>query len=539
MPAIRGSDSIAIGLALVLLATGSLVRAQTATDPAAATASPGAQAVESFDILEFRVLGNTVVAPVEIEQSVYPLLGPDKTFKDVERARDALVALYRKHGFGAVYVDIPEQEVKEGLVRLQVTEGKLDRSHITGARYFANGRIRSELPALERGQVLNTDQLQQQLAQVNRVSPDRNVVPVLRAGSTPGTVDVDMKVNDKLPFHASFDTNDRYTANTSHTRIGINLSYDNLFQMFHSFSLQYQMAPSDLSESRVIAGTYLIPVGDLSRLAFYAVDTNSNVAAVGTLSVIGAGRIYGMRYIEPLPAWGSGFTQSFSTGMDFKDFRNTIRLTDSSDLTPIKYAVWSATYTANLQTNSTLTTLNVTPSLGVRGIFNKEDQFDYKRYQARANFLYLRASLQHERPLIFGTRLFARVATQLTGEPLIDNEQMSLGGLDSARAYVEADTLGDEGVNGTIEWRSPTFGPESGDWGKTYLYSFFDAGFVRTLDPLPSQIARSNLSDWGLGVRITSFRGLQATFDFAKARQGTVNTPAGASRVNFDFSYGF
>jgi hemolysin activation/secretion protein len=521
-----------------------LLAALLASPAARAQAQPASasqpQPQDSFDIWEIRVLGNTSLTQIDVERSVYPSVGPKRTFQDIEKARDALVAAYRSHGFGAVFVDIPEQDVMDGVVRLQVTEGRLDRSRITGARYFANGRIRGELPALAKGQVLNTNDLQQQIQHVNRESADRTVVPVLRAGSTPGTVDVDLKVNDKVPVHATVDTNDRYTANSRHVRVGVNLSYDNLFQAFHSLSLQYQTTPSEPSQYRVIAGTYLIPVGDLSRLAVYVVDTNSDVAAVGALSVIGAGRIYGLKYIQPLSPVGSWYTQSVSFGVDYKDFRNTIHLTAGTDLTPIKYGLWGATYSANIQTSATLTTFNLTPVLGIRGVVNKEDQFDYKRYNARANFFYLRASAQHERPLLLGTRVFARLSAQAAGEPLIDNEQMSLGGFDTVRGYVEADALGDEGVSGSLEWRSPAFGPSLGEsWGKSYLFSFFDAGFVRTLDPLPKQIARTNLSSWGVGFRATGLHGMQASFDWAKARQGTANTPAGASRVNFEFSYGF
>jgi hemolysin activation/secretion protein len=241
-----------------------------------------------FNLFEIRVLGNTVLSPTDVERAVYPSLGEHRTIKDVETARDALVAAYQSRGYGAVYVDIPEQDVNEGLVRLKVTEGRIDRIKLSGARYFENGKIRAALPALAKGEVVNIAQLQEQMAAVNRETRDRTVVPVLRAGRTPGTVDIDVKVADALPFHGSVDVNDRYTANTSKTRVGVNFSYDNLFQRYHSLSLQYQTAPSEPSQTRVLAATYLMPLTRTEQLALYVVDTNSDVAAVGTLSVIGA-----------------------------------------------------------------------------------------------------------------------------------------------------------------------------------------------------------------------------------------------------------
>src|SRR5262245_40439082 len=217
-------------------------------------AEPETQAPQpKFGISEYRVLGNTVLQPIEIER----LLGQDKTIADVEEARQKLEALYRDSGYGAVYVDIPEQGVESGIVRLRATEGRLDRVRVTGSRYFSNGRILEELPALRPGEVVHLPVLQEQLADSARRTPDRSITPVLKAGRSPGAVDLELRVQDKLPFHASAELNNRYSANTTHTRASFTLGYDNLFQRYNSLSLQYQTSPEDVSETRVLAATYI------------------------------------------------------------------------------------------------------------------------------------------------------------------------------------------------------------------------------------------------------------------------------------------
>src|SRR6185369_3880098 len=120
--------------------------------------------------MEYRVLGNTLMPGTSIERAVYPHLGPGKTFADVEAARQSLETIYRDAGYGTVFVDVPEQQVEGGIVRLRVTEGKLDRVRVTGARYYSNGRIREALPALTPGQVPKLPNAQAQLASLNRVS---------------------------------------------------------------------------------------------------------------------------------------------------------------------------------------------------------------------------------------------------------------------------------------------------------------------------------------------------------------------------------
>ncbi len=226
---------------LLSLAVANNARAITpdSSPPSAAAGKPE----ETFDILEFRVLGNTVLPPIQIERAVYPHEGFHKSFKDIEAARAALENAYHQAGYGTVFVDIPEQDIGDGVVRLHASEGRIDRIRVTGARYFSNRQLLASIPSLQPGGVPQLPALQSDLAQVNAASGDRAVTPILKAGRTPGTVDIDLHVNDKLPLHASVTTNDRYTPNTTHLRTIFDLSYGNLFQDFHNLSFEYQTAP--------------------------------------------------------------------------------------------------------------------------------------------------------------------------------------------------------------------------------------------------------------------------------------------------------
>ena len=73
-----------------------------------------------FNVWEFRVLGNTVLPNIDIERVVYPFLGEAKSLNDVEAARKMLETVYHDRGYGTVFVDIPEQDVGAGIVRLKV-----------------------------------------------------------------------------------------------------------------------------------------------------------------------------------------------------------------------------------------------------------------------------------------------------------------------------------------------------------------------------------------------------------------------------------
>lgn len=490
---------------------------------------------------ELRVLGNSVLPADRIERVVYPHLGPGKTLQDLEAARLALEGAYKEAGYGTVFVDIPEQDVGgDGIVRLHVTEGRLDRLRIAGARYFSNGQLRASIPALGPGQVPHLPTVQNELNAFNRQSPDRSATPVLRAGRTPGTIDVELKVKDELPVHGAVEVNDRHTADTSRSRASLNLSYDNLWQRFHSLSLLYQTAPEEQREARVIAANYLAPITRSGHmLALSAIDTNSDVATVGTLSVLGAGRIYGARYVIPLPQ-GEGYYHSVNLGADYKDFAESINLlTGESDRTPISYMTWTAAYNASARSEISTSAFSLAANFGIASIGNDPAEFEFKRFRARPNFFYLRGSAQHERPIWWGTRVFVRLAGQYTVEPLISNEQFSIGGADSVRGYLESESLGDTGVSATLEWRTPSFAKWLQHFDDLYLFAFADAGLVAVIDALPQQERSTDLSSVGLGLRLAAFGGLEAAIDGAYTLEATDQTAADDTRVHFQLRYSF
>ena len=77
-----------------------------------------------FDVFEYRVDGVTALDHSLVERAVYPFLGENKTFVDVDKARLAVETLYRDAGYSAASVSIPEQTVDYKIVRLSVMGGR-------------------------------------------------------------------------------------------------------------------------------------------------------------------------------------------------------------------------------------------------------------------------------------------------------------------------------------------------------------------------------------------------------------------------------
>jgi hemolysin activation/secretion protein len=159
---------------------------------------------------------------------------------------------YQSKGYQTVTVSIPEQNAQNGIVVLKVAEAKVGRLRVKGSRYSDLDKIKEKAPSVAEGKLPNLNEVTKDIVALNQLA-DRKVTPALRAGIAPGTVDVDLNVEDKLPLHASVELNNRQSPNTKPLRRG---HYDNVWQRRDSVSFSYQVAPEHPEDATV----YPVPI---------------------------------------------------------------------------------------------------------------------------------------------------------------------------------------------------------------------------------------------------------------------------------------
>lgn len=531
---------------------GSALRAHVAVAVLACTplvALAGAEpepATTRFDVWEYQIEGAEQLAATVVERVVYPHLGPQRSIEDVEAARDDLEGAFRDAGYGTVLVNIPEQDVEEGVVRLEVIEGRVERLHITGSRYFSLGRIRARIPALAAGEVPYLPEVQAQLSTVNRASPDRRITPVLRPGRRTGAVEVELQVEDELPVHGSVELNDQFTRDTTRTRLNLAMRYDNLWQREHSIGVTYQMTPEAPSEVKVLSGTYLMrPDWTKALVALYAVKSDSEVLTLGAtgsgIGVLGKGFITGARLVQPLPAVGALF-HNLTVGLDYKDFEDTVAPQgDDGFVTPVSYTKFVAGWGGFATFDRTIVDYSLETNFGVRAFGNTEKEFGNKRFQGKPNFIYLRANSSLELPWLHGSAVICAFGGQIASGAIIGNEQFSLGGINSVRGYVETQVLVDDAVQGSIKIRSPSVARFThADWvSDLRLHLFGDAGYGRVIDVLPGQPDSHTLSSVGLGFDLATTPGVDSSLIWAYPMSRNGDVRPGESRLHFGVAYEF
>jgi hemolysin activation/secretion protein len=493
--------------------------------------------VVSFTINHFDVVGNTKLTPNEIDLVLKPHAGTNKTAQDVEAARTELERTYHKKGYPTALVNIPEQTVESGTVQLQVIESNIRRIRITGNKYFTMESILKKMPSFRPGEILYLPDIQQELAAVNS-HPDIKVAPVLVPGKELGTVDVELKVKDKLPLHGSLELNNQNTHDTTDLRLNALIRYDNLWQKEHSITFQYQMSPEDTDEVKALAASYVTPaLWDSEQItALYGVASDSEVAFGQGFQTVGKGYIVGFRNVIPFPS-KEKYSHSLSLGVDYKDFDDTLSFVDGEDETetPIKYLPLSMSYNSMLNHHAGSTKFIIGVNTVFRGLVSEREEFEDKRAGSRGNYIYTTLGIERYQTLPRDFQLFIKCDGQISDQPLPSNEQFLAGGLKSVRGYKENEEAGDNAIHGTVELSYPGMArlfrlPE---WITASPNLFYDIAALRLIDPLDGQDQPNDISGAGAGIRGQISRYLEYEFSWGVALKDTSRTEKGHQEVYF------
>ena len=198
-----------------------------------------------FEVRGYEVRGNTLL-PVDI---VAPILqkhtGASVTFETIRAAQAEFQMAYRDRGYVTVSVGLPQQELTNGIVKVQVTEGRLVEINVVSQRYFSSNNVMRALPSLRTNIFLNSLVFQPEVDRANG-SRDRTIYPVIAPGPEPGTTSLKLRVVDRFPLHGRFELNNNSTPGTPELRMNTALQYNNLWQLEHQLGVQYSFTPTDM-----------------------------------------------------------------------------------------------------------------------------------------------------------------------------------------------------------------------------------------------------------------------------------------------------
>lgn len=359
-------------------------------------------------------------------------------------------------GYPLSHVSIPEQEISDGVVNVEITCSLLGALNIENARYFRESRYRSYLH-LEKGEVIDTGQLYKDLYWIN-TNPFRYASAVFSKGAAMNTTDVDIFICERRPLRTYYGLDDRGNEAIGIYRQFAGFHWGNFFGSDEQLSFQFTttLDPKHLQGYVV---DYKAPLPWRHKLSLYG-----GYAHLRTDKVFEAFKNKGfnvqgsLRYT--IPFWPRLWICELSFGADFKRFNNTILY---SELPIISNLANLTQGVVGLKVNKDFSDCNLIMDgewfFSPGPIVGDQTAQDYStlRQYTKPRFFYLRGGLDAHVRLLYKLTLHLNLQGQASNSNLLPSEQFGLGGMETVRGYRERVANGDSGVLVNLELITPDF----------------------------------------------------------------------------------
>lgn len=503
------------------------------------TAATSTFADDGFTITRFEVEGNSLLPAEEVQRLLQPMSGPHRVYGDIQHALETLENAYRKAGYTAVQVNVPEQELTSGVVKIQVTENRIGNITVTGNQHFNEKNVLAGLPPLQRGQSPNLRKISEAV-QLSNDNPAKQVGVTLSSSDEPGTVNAEVKVVDDNPLHVFATVDNTGATSTGRWRTGVAIQDANLFNLDQVGTLAYTTSPDSPSGVRVNVYSvgYRIPLyslGDSLEFLYGKSDINtpsSSPTLGGLLGFTGKGDIYGFRWNHLFARRGET-TSKLIFGFDYKKIDSTcnvngVQFSTAGPTPPVASCVPYTTMPLSLTYSSQTVGVgqsidydigisrNVPTGTQYTNTDGRTDRYSYLTPGSRDTvdgFMILHGDASIIRSFANDWQWRVASTAQVTRNPLVSSEQFGLVGIYAVRGFTERAVVADSGVFVNAE----IYTPQLVSKGNLRLLAFFDFGYGHNSNVGSSGIpANLNVSSMGVGARYVFGRNVSIRLDVAR-----------------------
>ena len=482
------------------------------------------------------ITGIEILKQEDFRDKLEPYLGKPATMATLNKVSKDVIDYYRREGFPVVNVVVPRQTVRDGVIQFVVTEAKVGKVIVEGAKWFNPDKFKDEV-SLREGDKVDGDQLQEDVRWLN-TNPFRSTDLAFQPGETPGSTDVILEVNDRMPLRFFF-TYDNYGIDlTGKNRLSTGFNFGNLFNMDQQVNFQYTTTTQEVFNSlNAYSGSWIIPFPWRNYLTIYGAYAGSQAEIAPNNTLQGNSWQVSARYNAPLPMIFE-YTHEVYGGFDFKQSSNSLLIFN----TPIQggggfglYNVFQLTagYSGNIPDPIGSTSFEVAGfySPGGLGTLNDQDTYSQIRTNADPDYGYGKLNLKRGFVLPLNFSLTGAFNGQITTSNLMPTEQYGLGGYNTVRGYDERVANGDNAWVFNAEFRTPPgsiakiFGNQEID-DRIQFLGFWDYGFVGFNNAQPGQ-SSTYLMGAGPGLRYNIDRFVSVQFDWGFQLMKTPQGKAG------------
>jgi len=438
--------------------------------------------------------GNTAFSQAELAQVTEPFTCRGITSEELEDARRAVTLHYVNHGYlnsGAV---IPDQDPTNGIITIRIVEGKLSGIELQGNKWLRDRYVRSHLERWGTAPS-NMNELREGL-QLLRQNPNvRQVNAELKPGVAPGESVLDLRIQDQQPFRVGLQIDNQRPPTVGAYEFWLLTSDVNLTGHSDPLNFKYGIANAgpqgiEWSGANNLEGSYLLPLNRYdTALGIHGSRLNTSLVEepFNDLDVTSLSTELGVSLRQPFFQTANG---ELALGIGFDHRQNKTWLLDEP-FTISPGAVNGKMTVSALRLSQEflergqdhVLALRSTFSLGL-DVLNATDNGvagdpDATFFSWLGQGQYVRRLFKTQNQLVF------RLSGQWTDQPLLALEQISVGGFETVRGYLENQLVRDRGIVSSLEFRLPVVFDKAGA-GIMHICPFFDFGGGWNTDASPN-----------------------------------------------------
>ena len=518
------------------------------------SAPPASSVIDGkVPIEQCEVIGSTVFTPEDFAPITQRCAGQSLSFAELLDVRSAITQFYIDAGYQTSGAYIPPQVLEDGVVQIQVLEGKVEDIRITGHKRLKPFYIRRQIQSKIKNKPLNTNQLLEALQLLQLDPLIETINAELLAGTQPGTSLLDINITEAQSKHIDINLNNGRSPTIGSFEREIQLSEGNLIGFGDGAFISY----ANTAGSHQIGIGYDLPVnGDNGRVSVNFSQVWSEVVDPTVeneqVQFAGNSRNLSLNFRQPVirrPNQELGL----SVGLARRESETIIRVAtdecrDIEDFTSVSDEDIAAGRSGICIIQPTKVTELLLAQdwlqrwrssvLALRsefGIGLDVEVQESREEEISPQFFSWRGQGQWVKRLGRDSLFLSRANVQISDGSLVSIEKFGLGGLDSIRGYRQDLELVDSGVFVSAEARLPIF--RGFDSGVLQLVPFIDAGHGWNFRP--ETIDSTTMAALGLGIRWEWSDRITAQFNWGVpllAVEGQQNSGIESSQFFFSIS---
>lgn len=445
------------------------------------------------------VTGSTVFSEENLSKVTAPYEGREVTMEDIESLRKELSVLYINNGYITSGAVIPDQILKDGVVRLHILEGKLRNIEIENNKYLRDSYYKKRI-ARGADSPLHIGSLQQQLGILQENQRIQRLNVELKPSVNLGESNLDVAVEENLPYKFWTGFDNYISESVGGEQIQVSGAHMSLTGNGDILSLTLGAAEG-LEPKVDVWYTFPITARDTSITLRYRKNDFDVVRDIfEALNIETDTDIYSIGLRDPIYR-----TPNLEIGLEgiaeHKRLKTTL-LDRPFSFEPgavngeVKVSALRFAQDLIYRTQSTVIAARSQFSIGVDALdatITSSDIPDGEFFAWQGQFQWL------QRLKTWNQQLFFKTYAQFSADPLVSFEQYTVGGRFTVRGYPENFFVRDNAVVASVETRIPLI--ENQPWADyIQLVPFFDYGWATNTN-FPTPPGPKDIFSVGLGLR--------------------------------------